>query len=179
MNLATNKMENLLKENFKNEEKITYKEKKETIDYETGEIKEEVEYTTIKIPKEDNYIKLYIKYITYMHNLPKGLHPIIYELIKYVNYDNKIIINKDVKETIAKRLKIKENTIKQHIYNLSKENILIRVAQATYILNPYIFGKGNWKDIYELRKNLEIDVIFTEDKIIFKKLGAQNNEDNN
>jgi len=161
MNLAQQNSNNKRKK----KERITYLEKKEKIDYKTGEIKEENTTRIIKIPKEDNYIKVYIKTIGLLHNLPNSADKILFELLKYVNYDNEIIINKSVKENIAKRLELSLSRINMYISNLHKEKFLIRKNRGVYILNPFIFGKGNWGDIYNLRKELELDIIFKENEI--------------
>ena len=100
-----------------------------------------------------------------MHNLPNSADKILFELIKYVNYDNEIIINKNVKERIAERLNISLSRVNMYISDLTKKNFLIRKARGVYILNPYVFGKGNWKDIYELRKALQLNVIFKDNEI--------------
>jgi len=159
---------NLAQQNSNNKrrkERITYLEKKEKIDYDTGEIKEENTTRIIKIPKEDNYIKVYIKTIGLLHNLPNSADKILFELLKYVNYDNEIIINKSVKENIAKRLELSLSRINMYISNLHKKKFLIRKNRGVYILNPFVFGKGNWRDIYNLRKELELDIIFKENEI--------------
>jgi len=146
-------------------ERIIYKEEKSKINNETGEIVEEVKHTTTRIPKEPNYIKVYIQAVGLLHNLPNSADKILFELIKYVNYDNEIIINKNVKERIAERLNISLSRVNMYISDLTKKNFLIRKARGVYILNPYVFGKGNWKDIYELRKALQLNVIFKDNEI--------------
>ena len=171
MNLAQNNSERYTKPYQK--EKITYLEKERKIDYETGEIKEEKTAKTIKIPKEDNYIKLYIKTIGLLHNLPNSADKILFELLKYVNYDNEIIINKSVKQNIARRLGLSLSRINMYITDLHKQKFLIRKNRGVYILNPYIFGKGNWGDIYNLRKELELDIIFKEGEIEITRAGEK------
>jgi hypothetical protein len=146
-------------------EKITYEHRETYYNAETGEIKEETKKQTIQIPKEDEYIKIYIKAVGLLHNLPNSADKIVFELIKYVNYDNEIIINKTMKKNIANRLAISLSRVNMYISDLSKKNILIRKARGVYILNPHLFGKGNWHDIYRLRKELELNVIFKEGEV--------------
>jgi hypothetical protein len=167
MNLAQNNNKEYGKE------KIIYEQRELIINNETGEVKEEINNKTIKIPKEDNYIKIYIKTIGLLHNLPNSADKILFELLKYVNYDNEIIINKSVKQNIANRLNLSLSRINMYITNLYKENFLIRKNRGVYILNPFIFGKGNWKDIYNLRKKLELDIVFKEGEIEIKKSGIK------
>jgi len=165
---------NLAQQNRKpyEKEKITYVEKSCYINQETGEIKEEEEKKVIKIPREDEYIKVYIKTIGILHNIPNSADKILFEILKYVNYDNRIIITKPVKETIANRLNISLSRVNNYLTTLTKRNILIREDRGMYILNPYIFGKGNWYDIYKLREDLHLNVIFKEGEIDILDAGS-------
>lgn len=60
-----------------------------------------------------------------------------------------------------------------YITDLHKQKFLIRKNRGVYILNPYIFGKGNWGDIYNLRKELELDIIFKEGEIEITRAGEK------
>jgi predicted transcriptional regulator len=155
-------------------EKIYYVEQSTYINNETGEIKKQEEKKVIRIPKEDEYIKIYIKTIGVLHNIPASADKILLEIIRYVNYDNRIIITKPVKEKIAERLGLSYSRVHNYISTLSKKNILIREDRGMYILNPYIFGKGNWHDIYNLRKELRLDVVFKEGEIEILEAGNNN-----
>jgi len=168
---------NLAEENRKQrktyeKEKITYIEKNCYINHETGEIKEKEEKKVIKIPREDEYIKIYIKTVGVIHNLPNSADKILFEILKYVNYDNRIIITKPVKENIAKRLNISLSRVNNYLSSLNKKNILIREDRGMYILNPYIFGKGNWYNIYKLREELHLNVVFKEGEIDILDAGS-------
>jgi hypothetical protein len=44
-------------------------------------------------------------------------------------------------------------------------SILIREDTGIYYLNPEFYGRGSWKDIVKLRKNLEININYSEDGI--------------
>jgi hypothetical protein len=143
-------------------QKITYVEKREKICHDTGEIKEEENINVIKLPKEEDYIKVYIKHINYLNNLPTGTDTIIYSLIKRVNYDNEIYINNHLKKKISEETGLKLNTVNMYISKLVEKDVLIRIDRGVYILNPIFYGKGKWKDILNLREKLEIQVIYEE-----------------
>jgi len=129
-----------------------------------GEVKEYKQTRTVKIPKEEPYIKLYIRHINYLNNLPKGMDNIVYEVIKRTNYENEIVINSEIKRRIAKKLNKTFNTINQYITKLVQHDILIRTGTSVYTLNPLFYGKGKWKDILELREKLEINIVYEEGK---------------
>jgi len=148
--------------------KITYLEKTEKINFKTGEITEEETLNVIKLPKEEDYVKIYIKHINYLNNLPNGIDTIIYALLKRINYDNEIYINNHLKKKIAEEIGLKVSTINMYITKLVNNDILIRIDRGVYILNPIFYGKGKWKDILELRKKLEITIEYQEGKYIIK-----------
>lgn len=120
-----------------------------------GNISEVQQVKSYSFDNEDNYIKVYLNEIETLINLPIGLKPVIYELIKETEYGNRIKINSDLKRQIAKNLGKTTNTINQYITALNKNNILIRYGCGTYYLNPYLYGKGKWKDIVFLREKLQ------------------------
>ena len=146
----------------KNRESIVYVEETRKVDHITGEIKEEQTSRTIKLPKEEDYVKLYIKHINYLNQIPEGLDTIIYALLKRINYSNQIVINSAIKRQIAQEVGKSFNTVNQYITKLVKHDILIRIDTGVYVLNPIIYGKGQWKDILELRKELEIRVVYKD-----------------
>ena len=148
--------------------KITYIEENIKINAETGEISEQETKRVIKIPREEDYVKIYIKHINYLNNLPNGLDEIIYALLKKINYQNQIVINSAIKRQIANELGKTFNTVNQYITKLVKNDILIRVDTGIYYLNPIFYGKGSWKEILELRKELEISIEYKENQYTIK-----------
>lgn len=139
-----------------------YLETRETLNKD-GVIEQTETIKSIKIPKEEDYIKLYIKHINYLNNLPQGLDPLIYCLLEYVTYGNKIVINSSIKRAIAQKLNKEFNTINQYMTKLVKHDILIREDRGVYILNPALYGKGKWEDIIKLRKELELNITYKDD----------------
>jgi Firmicute plasmid replication protein (RepL) len=117
-----------------------------------GEILEEL--STRKIQNEPDYIKLYIEHITVLGELPKWVTPILMELLKYVNYENKIILNSSIKKMIATNLEIAYKTIDNTLVKLTKAEILIREDKGIYIANPHLFGRGKWENIRRIRATI-------------------------
>ena len=52
---------------------------------------------------------------------------------------------------ICAELDIKMDTLNKAIDNLYKAGVLIRVERGIYMADPNLFGKGEWKDINNLR----------------------------
>ncbi len=148
--------------------KVTYIEQNLKLNMKTGEVAEKETKRVLKIPREEDYVKIYIKHINYLNNLPAGLDDIIYALLKKINYQNQIVINSAIKRQIAKELGKTFNTINQYMTKLVKNDILIRVDVGIYYLNPVFYGKGSWKEILELRKKLKISIEYSNNEYIIK-----------
>lgn len=160
-------MDNVLSviDNTHNKKKITKETIRQTIDYETGEITHEVEEKEAMVGNEPNYIKLYLDNITALNGLTKGSSDILFQLLKYMSYDNLIILNPFIKQKIQEELGLKNmQSLNNAISKLTKRDILQNVGRGTYRANPFILGKGKWQDIKKIRLTVEIE----KDKIIQK-----------
>jgi len=130
-----------------------------------GELENKIKTTEekkyfIKAEGEEDFIKLYIKHIGLIAELPGFSSPILFELLKFMTYSEEgqmIFINPFVKEKICKKLKTKDGTIKNSLTELCKKRILFRVRRGIYQVNPHIFGKGTWNNIKKLRMVVDYD----------------------
>lgn len=131
-----------------------------TVD-ELGQIKSTEKVYRFK-SEEPNYIKIYLRDISYFYEIPKGSTDLIYELFNYVNYNtHEIIINIDIKKRIRKLLDTTVATLDNNLSKLIKKGILDKTGTGVYNLNPYLFGKGDWKSIKELRNvNLHLEIVY-------------------
>jgi len=121
------------------------------VNHETGEVTETKNLKERVVSREPDYIKLYIADLIKLNDLPKSTNDILYNILKRMNYDNEIVLVYHNKTKIAKELNIKLNTIDQNLMKLTNKGILTRVGRGVYVANPYIFGRGKWEDIRELR----------------------------
>jgi len=134
-----------------------------SINYETGEIREQSVVKRFK-GDEPNYIKLYLKDISYLYGLPATAGDLLKELLKYVTYGTQeIALNTEVKNRIAAEVGLAKQTLNNRLQDLVNKGILIRSGIGMFLLNPYLFGKGDWKTINELR-NRNINLEITYDK---------------
>lgn len=131
----------------------------------TGEVISSRETHTLKIPGEPNFVKLYIDAVMYISDIPTGVSKIMLCILKRLPYaDSKeqgIQINKYVRTRIAEELGVTEEYVKKSIMALVKGHLLIHddttKRSCNYKVNPYVFGKGEWKDIEELRLNVKFN----------------------
>lgn len=134
------------------------------VDYATGEIKKKSLTTSFK-SEEPNFIKIYLEDISYLYAIPKSAGSMVYELFSYMVYNqNRIILNSSIKKEISKKLNITLQSVQNNLYKLTKKGILKKEADGIYILNPFLFGKGDWKSIKELRnQNIEMKIIYNKE----------------
>lgn len=156
---------------------ITYESIERNIDTETGEVKELKTIQTVKVDKEPDFIKLYLNTVCVFKGLSQSATPVLFEFCKYMTYANNadgqiIMINSYIKEKISEELNLSVKRINQVLTSIIKSGIFKRIEnkRGIYIVNPYIIGKGEWKDIKELRANfnfntgdIELDIDKNED----------------
>lgn len=111
---------------------------------------------------EPPFVKMYIADVLYMRDMPKGLTNIVYALLDVATYAKKglrISISTGFKNEICEQLGIPRQTLNNALVKLCKGKILRRVDTGLYELNPYFFGRGEWKDIDNLRMTWNYDDI--------------------
>jgi hypothetical protein len=139
---------------------LAYLETNTTINQLTGETVEIEQIAQFKAEVEPSYIKLYIEDIAYFYKLDIS-SDLMYALLKYVNYTQEIVINKAIKERIAKELNKSLSFVNNNLTKLVNNEVLIRVGTGLYCLNTFLFGKGSWKDIMKHRKSLKLNVFYS------------------
>ena len=131
------------------------------VDGQTGEFLQNVEHSqtatkTIR-SAEPPYVKLYLEDILYLKSMPKTYSSLTYELIKRASYANEeeglcVSLTPFVKGKICEVCGWDElRTLNNALSKLVKGDILKRLGTGTYQLNPWLFGKGEWKDIENIR----------------------------
>lgn len=134
-----------------------------TVDGLTGEVTqlESSVYESIKLPKEPPYIKMYINDLGHQQGLTKAETEVLHSIAGTVDYDGIIQVTTYTKNKIIKNLGLKPSTFANALNTLINKMIIQRAPDAprqVFILNPYLFGKGDWKDIIEQRKAFVVQI---------------------
>ena len=160
MKLTLDQMRVLLDKSEKSKRK--FKEERETVISNQGEIIEQRFQESFLAEREPDFVKLYIDTILIVNGLPNGLKSTLNVLLKHMTYSNIIILNAFIKKQIAKELNYKNvQSLNNNISKLTEGNILIRKGSGTYQVNPFLFGKGKWEDV----KNIRLELVFGEEGI--------------
>jgi hypothetical protein len=127
---------------------------RETVDQVTGETQKIEHIKEMLLPREPDFIKLYLRDVMYLQDLPAGLSSVMYQLLTYMDYENLIPVNAGNKRIIAKRTGQAFNTVNNAISKLVKGRMLYRIDTGIYRVNPYLFGKGQWNGIHKIRMEI-------------------------
>jgi hypothetical protein len=141
----------------KKKDRVILEKNEVVVDHNTGEILKSTTENTIVLPKEPDFVKLYLSHITHLTNLPNWTNPILHEFLAIMNYQNEIILNSAIKKRIAKKLGVQMGSIDNAIQHYVKKMVLTRIEIGIYRANPFIFGKGEWKNIRGIRIQLSYD----------------------
>lgn len=144
---------------MKTEDKVTYE--RTIVDYESGEILSQ-EFIH-KRGAEPPFIKLYLDCLCDFKGLSKSLNPILLEFLRYMTYANiqdpnggqVIYLNAQLKRNIASATGKTVKRIEQAITDFVKTGVFRRIATGTYQVNADLFGKGDWKDIKNIRATFD------------------------
>lgn len=150
----------------KNDTRITYEltEEEVVIDSE-GEVQSEIKRHTqrVRYSKEPTYVKLYLDHLSRFKGLQLSLNPILAELLKNTSYADSseedggmiLYLNKPLKADIAKRCAVSLSRVDHAITEFVKKGYMRRLDLGKYQFNAYFFGKGEWKDIENIRATFD------------------------
>lgn len=130
--------------------KITYQSERIIEDEHGNQISKKQE-KTVMLPREPDYVKVYLDNILYLKDLPKGMNTVLYALLKRIGYNNQLVLNAALKRQISEEIGLSVKSIDNSITKFVKGELLIRQDRGLYIANPHLFGRGEWRNISEIR----------------------------
>ena len=128
-------------------------------DRQTGEVLRTK--TMVQFKKEPEFVKLYLDCLgvfTKNGGLDSCLNDMLLAVLRRMTYatDEQIVsLNAYVKESICKETGKSPKRLEQAITIWVKNKVLVRVARGVYKVNPYILGRGDWRDIENLRATFD------------------------
>jgi hypothetical protein len=124
---------------------------KETYDSQTGELQLQEEVTAYSVSSEPAFVKLYLDGIQAIYKLNSSNHAVLNELLKITNYGGEIILNPAVKKRICAFLNTSVGTFDNTLLTLKRADIIRQKDRGCYMVNPELFGKGPWSEVYKDR----------------------------
>ena len=133
--------------------KITKQSVESKINMKTGEILEVVNKQEFVVKREPDYIKLYLEDIAQLNGLPNS--DVLFLLARKMNYDGEVVLVASIVTVICDSVGIGKN----HFYKILKgycdKEILFKTERSVYVFNPYIFARGSWDDIKNIRMTID------------------------
>lgn len=155
-----------MSENKRIQQKL-FEEIETTVDQQTGEITTTRKRQVYNIEKTPEFIMLFLKGISdYMTktDLSSGQSKVLWAILgNYVAKNNYINLSSAIKEEIAIGIDSTKRTVDAYIRDLIKKNLILKEyvnKSPKFLLNPEIFGKGNWADIRKLRYETKLEYDF-------------------
>lgn len=124
---------------------------KEIYDKETGELLTQEDIKDFAVSSEPAFVKLYLDGIQAIYKLNSSNHSILNELLKITSYGGEIILNSAVKKRICAYLNTSVGTFDNSLITLKKADIIAQKDRGCYMINPELFGKGAWSEVYKDR----------------------------
>lgn len=133
-----------------------------TLNVETGEIiSQESEIIKTK-QREPDFVKVYLNAVLTFSGIKNISSDFLLCLCNYITYANdektqmRIIINKMIKDEMVQKLHIKINMIEKYIRKCVESGILFKTEyRGSYIVNPFLFARGEWKNIKSLQTEFD------------------------
>jgi len=144
--------------NESNEARVVHYEVQRTYNNaETGEIVSDESTVVSRQPSTPDFTMVFSRDLGYLKNITSGASKLLFGLIQIVDRNNELTLNKARKKQIAQNTGLKESGIDVLLKQLKDKDVIISLDRGIYQLNPYLFGKGSWKNIRKMRMTLEYD----------------------
>lgn len=94
-----------------------------------------------------SFAQIYPKYISKLYALNGSELKLLLAMVKRMYYGgenyNVILLTKGVKKNIASETKLSERYINNIMHKLIEKNMIKKIANTEYIINPYVFWRGS------------------------------------
>lgn len=147
---------------------VSYNEVQKTVNNITGEVIEEKTRKVIRVPKTPEFVMIFSNTVGILENLNRTESSVLFGLLtnKLINRGNLVSVDTNAKKFLSKKLNLKYETVHKAIKGMQEKNVIFRDEDNLMRLNPELFGKGEWDDIYKLRMEYSFDFDFDNKEMI-------------
>lgn len=124
-----------------------------SVDGKTGEVLDEA--VVKRYPAEPPFVKMYLD-VTLEDVDPR--HSVLVALLKKMEYSgagaesgNCVYLGKAALEEMSKDTGLSEKRLRNMVVDLQEGRIVRKIGVSKYQVNPYLFGKGEWLGVAQLR----------------------------
>jgi len=104
---------------------------------------------------EPMYVKAYLDDLRKILSVNRGDIAVLIELMKYMRYDNVIDITPRIKERVYTEIGHgTQQTVGNSISKLKKAFLILPFGRGSYIIDPKLFAKGGWADIFKIQMQI-------------------------
>ena len=146
-----------------NVSKVLYKRITESIDSSTGELDRYEEESVARFNSEPPYVKMYLDDICALVSVPNSLRNVLVLCLRKLDYEGYITLSTRYRKQMCAELGIKDPTLRNKLYGLSKKGFIFSVGGGEFKANPNLFARGEWKNIIEQRKAFEMIIKYSPD----------------
>ena len=150
----------------KNTKTITNSET--VIHTENGQTVSKTVHQTYKMDTEDSYVKFYFEGLAYIRDMPSDCFALLCKLMELCTYaeptqadgtNDSFHINlmTSRKKRIADEMGYKNiKSVSNLLTELIDGGVLFRLDKSCYRLNPWLFGRGEWRNMVAIREVSDI-----------------------
>lgn len=132
------------------------------VDHKTGEITKENIVQSVVFGSEPPYIKMYLDDLSDILNIPNAQRTVLDLMLPKLDYDGYITLSTRYRKEMASKLNITDQSLRNSIAKLVKAGIIQNTGRGEYMVNPFLFARGEWKNIVEQRQEFTLKITYSE-----------------
>lgn len=142
--------------------RVVYQREDNVMNYETGEIIERSGTIIRSVQKEPNFIKVYLDTMMAFNGVKGIPASVLISFSNYITYANtnmqqmEISFTQRNKKQISEELGISVDMVRKYITKCVENGVFFKSEfRGTYIVNPWLIARGEWKNITQLRAEFD------------------------
>ncbi len=141
------------------------------VDHQTGEITKENIVQTLVFGAEPPYIKMYLDDLSDILNIPNAQRTVLDLMLPKLDYDGYITLSTRYRREMSEKLGFNDQSLRNSIGKLVKAGVIQNTGRGEYQVNPFLFARGEWKNIVEQRQEFTLKITYSKDgrKIVTEK----------
>lgn len=141
-----------------------YESRETVVNFETGEVTEEKTITESKLPPEPPYVKMYVDDLGSLLGLERGEKRVLLALACSLDFEGFASVTSAKRKRLADRCELTVKSFNNSVSALAKKGLIKVVGAGEYELNPKLFARGDWKQIYNRRQAFRLELTYSAEQ---------------